>query len=176
MSKTRQIVFVFQFCFLTAMVAKAGTINLYIPNSDDATVSVIDAETNLVTATVPVGEKPKGIVAHPDGSRVYVANRNSNTLSVIDTMTNEVTATVPMAGGPFGIDINADGSLVYVANRNVGLVPNGSGSIVGGFYGLIDCSIGQGVWQVAGHLIELQLLLRQIAYGHDVLGDLVGVH
>jgi YVTN family beta-propeller protein len=119
MRKTTQIALVFQLYFVSAMVANAGMIQVYVSNSEDGTVSVIDAENNSVTATVPMGDRPVGIAAHPDGSRVYVAVRNSNILSVIDTMTNEVTATVPMAGGPNGVAINSDGSRVYVRNRNV---------------------------------------------------------
>jgi YVTN family beta-propeller protein len=119
MRQSIQIVLVFQLYFVSAMVANAGMIQVYVSNFEDGTVSVIDATTNLVTATVPVGDRPVDIAAAPDGSRVYVAVRNSNILSVIDTMTNEVTATVPMAGGPFGVDISPDGSRVYVRNRNV---------------------------------------------------------
>jgi YVTN family beta-propeller protein len=118
MSQSIQIVLVFQLYFVSAMVANAGMIQVYVANFDGGTVSVIDAETNSVTATVPVGERPSGVVAHPDGSRVYVANRNSDNLSVIDTTTNEVIATVPVAGGPFGLDMNSDGSRLYVGNRN----------------------------------------------------------
>lgn len=117
-----QIVMLLLWHGATAMVADAGEVQAYVSNFGDGTVSVIDAETFSKTATIPVGERPVGIVAHPDGSRVYVASRDSNTLSVIDTMTNEVTATVPMAGGPFGLDISSDGSRVYVANRSVGIV------------------------------------------------------
>ncbi|RYY13565.1 MAG: hypothetical protein EOO36_15625, partial [Cytophagaceae bacterium] len=36
---------------------------LYVPNSNDNTVSVIDATTNKVTATVTVGDGPRSVVA-----------------------------------------------------------------------------------------------------------------
>ena len=120
--KTAPIVVVLLMYGNLPRVADAETIRAYVTNWGDGTVSVIDAETFSVTATVPVGKRPIDIVAHPDGSRVYVSNRNSNTLSVIDTMTNEVIATVPMAGRPLSMDINSDGSRVYLANWEPGLV------------------------------------------------------
>lgn len=37
------------------------TINIYITNIYDATVSVIDNSTNKVVATIPVDKEPNGI-------------------------------------------------------------------------------------------------------------------
>jgi YVTN family beta-propeller protein len=71
-------------------------------------VSVIDTETNTVTATIPVGPGPLGVAVTPDGRKVYVAKRGlSGTVSVIDTATNTVIATVPVGTEPiaFGIFI-----------------------------------------------------------------------
>ena len=43
-------------------------------------VSVIDTATNIVLASVPVGNAPfGGIAVHPAGTFVYVANTNNNT-------------------------------------------------------------------------------------------------
>jgi YVTN family beta-propeller protein len=61
---------------------------VYVTNSGDNTVSVIDTATNTVTATVKVGYYPDGIAVSPDRTRVYVTNYNSNTTSVIDTASN----------------------------------------------------------------------------------------
>jgi YVTN family beta-propeller protein len=68
---------------------------------------VIDAATNTVSATIPVGDTPFGVAVTPDGSKVYVANLNRNTVSVIDTATNTVIATIPVGIEPvaFGVFI-----------------------------------------------------------------------
>jgi len=47
---------------------------VYVANSDDGTVSVINTTTNTVTSTVPVGFVPRGVTVTPDGKMVYVAN------------------------------------------------------------------------------------------------------
>jgi YVTN family beta-propeller protein len=81
-------------------VANNGTFN-------PGTVSVIDAATNTVSATVPLGCGSRDVVVKPDRSKVYAANQLASTLSVIDTATNTVSATIPVGNKPiaFGVFI-----------------------------------------------------------------------
>jgi YVTN family beta-propeller protein len=90
--------------------------NAYIANYGDNTVSVINTMTNLVNATIPVGNTPIGVSVNPDGSRVYVANNGDTTVSVINTAIDRVIATVTVGRNPWGIAVTPDGSMVYVAN------------------------------------------------------------
>ena len=73
----------------------AGTV--YVTNANDGTVSVIDAATNAVTATIPVGTYPYGVAVDPAAGTVYVTNYGDATVSVIDAATRAVTATIPRA-------------------------------------------------------------------------------
>ena len=66
----------------------------------DDTVSVIDTTTDVVVATIAVGDLPGGVSVNPAGTRVYVANIFSDDVSVVDTATNTVVATVPAGDGP----------------------------------------------------------------------------
>ena len=100
----------------------------YVTNEDLAgTVSVIDTATNMVVATIPVGEYPFGIAVTPDGKHAYVANNLSGNVSVIDTTTNTVVATVPV-GTPFltGVAVTPDGKHVYIAKA---LAPGTPGTV-----------------------------------------------
>ncbi len=45
----------------------------------------LSASANYVTARIPVGHGPKGIVLSPDASKLYVANMLDDTISVVDT-------------------------------------------------------------------------------------------
>src|SRR5271167_883174 len=56
---------------------------VYITNSGSSTVSVIDAASNTVVATVTVGSGPTGVAITPDGTQAYVTNQNENSVSVI---------------------------------------------------------------------------------------------
>ena len=88
---------------------------IYVANSASDTVSVIDADTNAVIATIPVGDRPTGVLAV--GAKVYVTNESSGTVSVIDVARNSVIATVPVGVRPAGLDVDAYGREVWVANE-----------------------------------------------------------
>jgi YVTN family beta-propeller protein len=58
----------------------------------------LSASAEYVTARIPVGHGPKGIVLSPDGRRLYVANRTGDDVSIVDTTERRVTATVALSG------------------------------------------------------------------------------
>lgn len=49
------------------------TYQIYVSNEKSADITIIDGGTNQVLATIPVGKRPRGIHASPDGKSVYVA-------------------------------------------------------------------------------------------------------
>jgi YVTN family beta-propeller protein len=103
-------------------VNPAGT-RVYVTNINDKTISVIDATTNTVIATVPSANVELGIAVNPSGTRVYVTNSPTN-ISVLDTVTNAIIAT-PGPGynyGPQGIAVTPDGTRIYVVNLQSGNV------------------------------------------------------
>ena len=79
-------------------------------------MSVIDAATRTVTATIPVGTDPVGVAADPAAGTVYVTNNGDSTVSVIDAATSAVTATIPVGNGPDGVAADPAAGTVYVAN------------------------------------------------------------
>src|SRR5215831_12659939 len=85
-------------------------------------VSVIEAATNTVIATIFLDRVNDGVAVTPDGRKVYVAANPSGhigrpaNVSVVDAATNAVIATVPVGFSPFGVAVTADGSKVYVAS------------------------------------------------------------
>jgi len=102
-------------------------------------VSVIDAATRTVTATIPVGTEPFAVAADPAAGTVYVANYGNNTVSVIDAATSTVTATIPVGTYPDGVAVNPAAGIIYVANGGADTVSvisaaqPGSGPIVSGY-------------------------------------------
>jgi YVTN family beta-propeller protein len=81
---------------------------------------VIDTNTLMVIATIPVGKNPRDIIWAPDGRFAYVVNEDSNTVSVIDARTNQVTATIPTGASPSSIAVLPDSHQAYVTNLNSG--------------------------------------------------------
>src|SRR5580700_4335798 len=64
-------------CMLIALpplTAQAGqNYQVFVSNEKSGDVTVIDGADNQVLATIPVGKRPRGIHASPDGKTVYVA-------------------------------------------------------------------------------------------------------
>ena len=56
-----------------AAPAAPPAIGVYVTNETGGDLSVIDAATNTVVATIPLGKRPRGIVASPDRTLLYVA-------------------------------------------------------------------------------------------------------
>ena len=84
---------------------------VYVNNGSSSSVSVIDAASNSVRATVQVGSFPGGVAVTPDGSKVYVANTGSNSVCVIATASAAVIVTIPkgsMGLGPNGVVVSPD--------------------------------------------------------------------
>ena len=56
-----------------AAPAVPPALGIYVTNETGGDMSVIDAATNAVVATIPLGKRPRGIVASPDRTLLYVA-------------------------------------------------------------------------------------------------------
>jgi YVTN family beta-propeller protein len=75
----------------TAMLFDAGRTRLYVANSDEDSVSVIDPTKDRVVETISVrlsekslpGGSPEGLALSADGATLYVANAHSNAVAVV---------------------------------------------------------------------------------------------
>ena len=91
---------------------------VFVTNSWDDTVSVIDATTidagtHAATRTIATGAEPYGVVVDRAGKTLYVANRISNDVSVIDIATGVQRKRLMAGHGASYMAISADGSRVY---------------------------------------------------------------
>jgi YVTN family beta-propeller protein len=105
----------------SVFVAGYGTNSLY----------VINANTQVVTAVVPVDSHPVAVAQAPAAQKVYVANQGSGasggSVSVVDTVSNTVAKTICLAGGaapscssgpvPVWAVARADSGQVYVLDK-----------------------------------------------------------
>jgi YVTN family beta-propeller protein len=79
-------------------------------------VNDLSASAEYVSARIPVGHNPRGVVLSPDGKRLYVANRLDDNISVIDTNKDEVVSTIDL-DGPKNVDALRRGErLFYTAD------------------------------------------------------------
>jgi len=89
---------------------------LFVSNSFDDTVSVIDLVTYANNTTIDVGKKPEHLIASSDKSKVYVSNYDDDSISIIDVATLTVSGTIGSIGdGPAGMCLSGSGDKLYVA-------------------------------------------------------------
>src|SRR5882762_9414616 len=75
--------------------APAFAYTAYVSNERDNSVSVVDLDKMQTIKTVPVGQRPRGIVISPDGKFLYVCAGDDDTVQIIDTKTLEVVGDLP---------------------------------------------------------------------------------
>lgn len=136
---------------------------IYVANSGDRTVSVIESVFNRVIGIINLDEfggapqplVPRGVAVSPDGYRLYVTDGAGDRLFVIDTTANHaVVAIVSLRldnnpRTPYGVSVSPDSRRVYVANTASNTV-----SVVGGWNAqtklvnqvIAEIPVGQGPW------------------------------
>lgn len=109
---------------LTSVINPAGTF-IYTANDAPPSISVIDAATNTIVATIPtsVGPGAFDMIVNPAGTRLYLSNINSGYVTVIDTTNNTVVTDIFILPNLGPISITPDGKTVYATNFSVGIFP-----------------------------------------------------
>src|ERR1022692_4808141 len=60
-------------CVASTTSLAAGAYQIFVSNEKSGDLTVINGADFKVTATIPVGKRPRGVHASPDGKTVYVA-------------------------------------------------------------------------------------------------------
>lgn len=103
---------------LSAPALADGTRPIFVLNSLDASVSVIDRERRVELRRIPTGKEPHHLYLTPDDKSVIVANAASNTLTFIDPVSGEVQRTVRDIVDPYHLRFSPDMKwFVTAANR-----------------------------------------------------------
>jgi YVTN family beta-propeller protein len=127
----------------------AGGFQVYVSNERSGDVTVIDGASFKAIATIPVGKRPRGIHAGPDGQTVYVAlsgtpiegppeldangnpvfkdkddddaeaDKSADGIGVVDIATRKLTKKIQVGSDPEEFDISRDGTRLYVSNEDV---------------------------------------------------------
>ena len=115
-------------------VVQVGTVPKYVAVTPDGKrvlvtnwcsmdLTVVDAATNKVVATIPVGgTHPRGIAVSPDSRTAYVAVMGSDKIVAIDLQAKAVRVFAHTGDGPRHIVISPDARVLYVTNNGAGTV------------------------------------------------------
>jgi YVTN family beta-propeller protein len=89
---------------LVAMPLAASSVHIYVANSDDNMVTIIDPTTDKAVGQIPVSPNPHGIVPSPDGLRFYVSSESKDVLDVVDRKTSKIIRSVPLGRRPNNVE------------------------------------------------------------------------
>src|SRR5260370_8833677 len=101
---------------LAALPLQAASVRIYVANSDDNKISVIDPTTDRVSGEIPVSPNPHGIVPSPDGMRFYISSESKALLDVVDRKTGTIIGRVPLGLRPNNAAITPDGPHPHLCN------------------------------------------------------------
>ena len=115
-------------------------------------MTIIDAGTLNVIATVPLGKRPRGIHASPDRKTIYVAlsgspiggpdvdestlpppDKSADGIGVFDVAQKKIVRVIKGGSDPENFDLSKDGSQIYISNEDdaaVSVVDVASGTVV----------------------------------------------
>jgi YVTN family beta-propeller protein len=119
--------------------ALQGTYGVYVTNEQSGDLTIIDPATNTVVSTVPLGKRPRGIRASPDGAQLYIAlsgspiappgvdesklpppDRSADGIGVVDAKALKVLTILRGPSDPEQTSVSRDGTRLYIANEDTG--------------------------------------------------------
>ena len=122
--------------FTAATRAESSSYLVFVSNERSGDVTVIDGATDDVVGTFPVGKRPRGIHATPDGRRVFVtlsgsprmapgldenrapADKRADALGVIDPSARKLIDRWHVGSDPEQFAISKDGKFAFIANED----------------------------------------------------------
>ena len=112
---------------------------VYVTNEGSGDLSVIDPISRTVTATIPLGKRPRGVQRNSDGTQLFAAlsgspvagpgvdesklpppDKAADGIGVVDTVARKLLRVVNGGSDPEQLAVTADGSRAYIANEDAG--------------------------------------------------------
>jgi YVTN family beta-propeller protein len=99
----------------------AQGLHAYTANQGGQSVSVVDAEANTLTSTIPIAEAGFNVLASPAENRVYVST-GAGHLLVFDTQSLQQLASISVGGEANGLALDATNHRLYVSSISAGTI------------------------------------------------------
>jgi YVTN family beta-propeller protein len=111
---------------------------IFVTNERSGDLSILDGSTFEVIATIPLGKRPRGIHAGPDGKTIYVAlsgspiappgvdedtlppaDKSADGIGVFDVAQNKLVRVIEGGSDPENFDLSRDGRTIFVSNEDI---------------------------------------------------------
>lgn len=116
---------VFKAAALGAMMGLSGSLFAsvaYVSNEKDNSLSVIDMDSLEVVETIPVGQRPRGILLSKDHTKLYICASDDDTVQVLDLATRKIVDTLPSGEDPEQFALHPNNRHLYIANEDDAIV------------------------------------------------------
>lgn len=120
LGRCRSMVLLLAGYLLALPVAQAYSV--YVSSEKDNTITVIDGKSHKVLETVPVGERPRGMVLSKDNKVLYICTSDADHIEVLDLETLQVTHSLPSGPDPELLALGPEGRYIYAANEDDNMV------------------------------------------------------
>src|SRR5271168_1028616 len=107
---------------LYCVAGSAAADTIYVSNEKDNTITVVDGKTLEPVKTIPVGQRPRGILLSKDEKSLYICASDSDHIEVLDLAADKVVRTLPSGADPENFALDPSGKLLYIANEDDNLV------------------------------------------------------
>src|SRR5277367_5271848 len=103
---------------LAVAVQPAAADTILVSNEKGNSITVLDGATLEVIKTVPVGQRPRGIVLSKDKSVLYICASDDDDINVLDLATYTLKEPLPSGPDPETFALHPDGLHLYVSNED----------------------------------------------------------
>ncbi|EJT85174.1 hypothetical protein PPS11_11936 [Pseudomonas putida S11] len=93
-----------------------------VSNEKDNSLSLIDMQTLQVTETLPVGQRPRGLLLSHDNTLLYICASDSDRVQVMDVATRKIIKELPSGKDPEQFALHPNDRWLYVSNEDDALV------------------------------------------------------
>ena len=86
---------------------------MYVTNSGESSISILDIERKTRIGTIPTGSAPVRLALLPDGKTLIYALQEGRSVAFADIASRKEIQQIPLAGRPVSISLSRDGRLAY---------------------------------------------------------------
>jgi YVTN family beta-propeller protein len=101
----------------TSLAIDPKTRQVFIANSKSNNLLIVDASTDRILASVPVGDCPSGVALDNRSDYVFITNSCSDNVTVINETTRALVSSIGVGSYPVGIAYDYQSDALYVTNE-----------------------------------------------------------
>jgi YVTN family beta-propeller protein len=99
---------------MSVWLSAASAASVFVVNSNDANIDMIDLATHQITKTIPLLREPHHLVLSPDGKSLVVGDTAGNALFFLDPHTGDIQRKITVSD-PYQLQYSPNGKLLTTA-------------------------------------------------------------